>query len=651
MPNFVTGIDVGHMAIRAVVMKQTKTGWQIHEHGSVERFYGSSGEKSLRQEMAELTTKVRVRGPVYVSDSTLNVMIRFVSSAPLPPDRLRRLVRLDLTQHADDSGDLAADMYVVPVNADDIISCCPLAQPKQVNDLLFALGKNRVQTESVSIPAAALFNVSRLSFDDDERCHLIMDIGAESTRLVLVRGNQFLASRSISVAGRHFTQALVEQQKRSFVEAEKLKISGLASKSDSPILSKPFKKDSDTPSDAKAKSETRATEMFNFADDEEEDEDHDSLFDDEVFTAAGAEQVSPGLNLSAFGDGESEDLDLDLPRPGTQTMQIGAQQLGDELMQVAEQLHMQIMSSLKWFRSQIQVPQLEIKEYHICGGSAGLNGLALYLTHRLGQAVNVFNPLHMIDVNGLQESDEFIDAVGIALQGQEGALAFDLRPESVLRKERFRREIIWPRIAAACILIAGILFLVNLHLKQQVNVESQSVYKEFEEDRKNQLSQLKGLQEDRDRLGEDLRGIAGRIYAGRDLLNAIRAFKEKAPNDLWIITLATEDIIEEDAAGGRGQEARNDTAIDRGRVVVSGRVMPDKRATVDKLQQQFLSWQKSISEWEESPGNLLFQNSVVNRMSVDHENDRAFVFEVGYDFKPTTLDEVAQRMQGAEDAP
>ena len=501
MASFVTGIDVGHMAIRAVVLKQTKTGWQIHEHGSVERFYGSSGEKSLRQEMDELTTKVKVRGPVYVSDSTLNVMIRFVSSAPLPPDRLRRLVRLDLTQHADDSGDLAADMYVVPVNAEDIISCCPLAQPKQVNDLLFALQKNGVQAQAVSIPAAALFNASRNSFEEDERCHLIMDIGAESSRLVLVRGRQFLASRSISIGGRHFTQALVEKQNRSFGEAEKLKKSGLASKSDSPILSKPFKSSSanDENQTAKAKSETRATEMFKFSDEDEEEsvaeDDHDSLFDDDVFTVAEqgespAESGSGDLNFSAFGSETGEDLDL--PAPGTQTMQIGAQQLGDDLMQVAEQLHMQIMSSLKWFRAQIQMPQLEIKEYHICGGSSALNGLPLYLSHRLAMDVKVFNPLHSIDVNGLQESDEYIDAVGAALQIDEGALQFDLRPESVLRKEQFRREIIWPRIAAACLLIAGILFAVNVHLKQQVNAESRGVYKEFEDDRKNQLSQLKG---------------------------------------------------------------------------------------------------------------------------------------------------------------
>ena len=122
MATFISGIDVGHMAIRAVVLKKRGDSWKIYEHGSVERFYGSSGEKSLHQELAELSTKVQLRGPVYVTDSTMSVMVRFIASVPLPDDRLRRLVHLDLEQHADDDGHRLPDGL-----ADQVHSTSPFA--------------------------------------------------------------------------------------------------------------------------------------------------------------------------------------------------------------------------------------------------------------------------------------------------------------------------------------------------------------------------------------------------------------------------------------------------------------------------------------------------------------------------------------------
>ena len=662
MASYVTGIDIGHMAIRAVVLKQKKTAWVVHEFGEVERFYGSSGEKTLRQEMAELTTKVKCRGPVYVTDSTLNVMIRFVASVPLPEDRLRRLVRLDLAQHADDSGDLSADMYVVPVNADEIISCCPLAQPKQVNDLLFALAKSKVHPQALTIPAASLFNVGRKHLAENDGYQLIIDIGAHSTRLVITRGDEFIASRSLPIAGHQFSTALSEKQERSFVDAEKLKVSGLASKSDSPVLSKPFKEENDTEATAVLKFSAFEDESDGESnsdglelDSSIEDSDDSSLFDDRSNISDPGPAV---VKEDAFSDNDDLKFDddmllSDVVAPGNQTMQIGAQQLGDDLVQVAEQLHMQIASSLKWFRSQVQVSDMKIAAYHLSGGGAKLNGLRVYLEHRLGAQVSMYNPLDNIDCAGMQNTPAYCAAIGAAMQAEDGALSFDLRPESVLRKELWWKEIVWPRVAAALLLAAGILWAVSMNLNQSVDTESIAVYKKFEKERADQLTRLKSLQAERDAMFDDLRGIAGRIYAGRDLLNAIRAFKQEAPKELWITSLSTEGINVGSKAGDKQLgTSRSDTAIDRGMVRVAGRLMPDGTAPVDELIGHYEKWRDAITIWEESPGNKLFQSRKDVNYDVDHENERRTVFEVLFFFQPTTMDEVSQRMlHGGDDAP
>ncbi len=693
MASYVSGIDVGHMAIRAVVLKKTADGWQVHEHGSVERFYGSSGEKSFLQEFAELSTLVQLRGPVFVTDSTMSVMVRFIASVPLPEDRLRRLVRLDLEQHIDDSGDLAADMFVLPIAGDDIISCCPLAQPKQVNDLLYVLKKNKIKTQAVTIPSAAMFNATRAALKEQEGYSLVIDVGAASTRLIIMRGDEFIACRSLSIGGRQFTEALVERRDKSFVDAEKLKISGLASHVTS-SMNKPFADDADT----------GVTEMPVFEDDADDEVDTaevskvtaavkvDDLFADELDlsddldlgdetaeTQAAATETSAAaletgtLNFTAFEDVQQiestrhaaaleaadpmvvidDGADFEVSRPGMHTMQIGQQQLGEDLIQVAEQLHMHIASSLKWFKSQIHMPNLEIDSYYLLGGSAKLNGLRLYLEHRLGSPVKALNPLSALDTSTIKDATVYTSAIGAALQVEEGALQFDVRPESIKRRDLWKREIIWPRLAAGFLLVAGILWSVSIYLNQLADQDAKRVYDKHEADRKTEMAQLQGLRSDRDAMFEDIRGIAGRIYAGRDLLNAIRAFKEKAPQDLWIITLATMGIIDEGKnTKERGAvDIQNDTAIDRGSVIVTGRVMPDKKADVAQLQQQFQRWYENINQWQEAENKKLFKDSKVIKLDVDHENDQAFVFEVRFDFQQTSLQDVATMMDEVSDAP
>ncbi len=663
MASYISGIDVGHMAIRAVVLKKRGDGWKIHEHGSVERFYGSSGEKSLHQELAELSTKVQLRGPVYFTDSTMSVMVRFIASVPLPEDRLRRLVHLDLEQHADDSGDLAADMYVLPIGGDEVISCCALAQPKQVSDMLSILQKNRINPQAVTIPAAALYNVSREAFKEEDGYHLVIEVGAEATRLVVMRGPDFIGCRSIPVGGRQFTQALADSQKRNFKDAEKLKMSGLASKSSIPGISEPMGEDTDT--------RDTFSPSFNDSDSDEESklfDDDSNLFSDEQAEEDKTAENEDELSFTAFDEDKIEidedilvdepkneaaessrnilaDNDVHAPKPGSATQQIGAQQLGQEMVQVAEQLHMQILSSLKWFNSQLHMPKLKIDTFAICGGGSKLSGLRLYLEHRLGKELNPFNPIAHIESEGIQDAQDYAIAIGAALQADNESLQLDVRPESMLRKEIFYSEVIWPRVAAGFLLVATILFAISMHLGQAANADATEVYRLHEEQRQNEVTQLEALQAERETIFEDLRGIAGRIYAGRDLLNSIRAFKEKAPQDLWIITFRTQGIIDEGNVDIRNNDDRNDTAIDRGSIFVSGRVKSVKNTKVSDYQKQFDMWWKNILNWQDPDKHRLFKKAKVEKLrqlEKEEDKDQPYVFEMRFDFEPTSLNDVAQ---------
>ena len=44
-----------------------------------------------------------------------------------------------MVQHANESGDLAMDARVLPLAGDELVSCCVLAPPDQVNETLDVL--------------------------------------------------------------------------------------------------------------------------------------------------------------------------------------------------------------------------------------------------------------------------------------------------------------------------------------------------------------------------------------------------------------------------------------------------------------------------------------------------------------------------------
>src|SRR4051812_41507806 len=110
----VTGLDIGHRTVRACVIERRGRSLSLRACGEVSRLDSSGEPKPLSAAVAELDAIVSFAGPVVCAVSDISALVRFVATLPLPPDRLARLLRLELGQHADSSGDLAADTMVVP---------------------------------------------------------------------------------------------------------------------------------------------------------------------------------------------------------------------------------------------------------------------------------------------------------------------------------------------------------------------------------------------------------------------------------------------------------------------------------------------------------------------------------------------------------
>ena len=600
MAQLITGIDIGQVSLSAATVRRHGAAVELIAHATVNRYAANGSKKPLSTALAELAQSCPFKGKVVLAASQLAVLIRLIGTIPMAADRLERLLRLELAQHADERGDLAADYVEVPLlSGDEVIQCCCIGQVGPMKEFLSELASADCKPDRVQAPALALGNLLSLNEQDDgDEFGLLADIGAKNTRLVLRRGTAVLAAREVNLGGEDFTEALAKGREIHFQRAEELKRSQAFAPppqerslgheaSVTPSASAPPRESTaqddeqdaldlgdddvdwlnldESPADeAEAKD---ADDLF--AEDNSADSVEDSIFqpttepttaaEDDLFAATEAEIRSERTtdfdNASEDGtsseeiwlrsDTPNENPSPELASPGRGTMHIGRIDLGPELSGAAEALAGQISASLAWFRSQLKLKSLEISHVELCGGGALLQGLPAYLSRRLRAPVTIWQTPRSLQ--GAEGASPPPLALALALSGGAQCPDLDIRPESLRYQHIWRQQVLWYWVSAAAILCAAILFSIG-HLwdRGYYNAEI-AAYQNHQQRYRQEQSKLAALRERREDLAQDVRGITSRIFAGRDLLYVIRSLKQAAEDhqDLWVAEFRTESVAGE----------------------------------------------------------------------------------------------------------
>jgi len=106
------------------------------------------------------------------------------------------------------------------------------AQKKLVADFLNVLKSTGISPTKISTVPAALCSLYKERKDKTLRgCHMMLDVGSESSHIVFINQNQLQFAREISTAGNDFTEALTgdiffsgDDRQLSFEQAERLKM-------------------------------------------------------------------------------------------------------------------------------------------------------------------------------------------------------------------------------------------------------------------------------------------------------------------------------------------------------------------------------------------------------------------------------------------
>ena len=280
------------------------------------------------------------QGKIVLAASQLAVLIRLIGTIPMPSDRLERLLRLELSQHADEHGDLAADYAEVPLLAgEEVFQCCCIGQVAPMKAFLQELAAADCKPDRVHAPAFALGNILSLNeHDTDDSYGLLIDIGAQSTRMVLRKGSAVLAAREVAIGGDTFTEFLAKARELHFERAEVLKRERM------PAFTAPDSQVIEDESGHRVALTRSADKPAKESDDDDGNwldlEDDDSGAADDLFaevesvaraektTDYDIEEVAESEEIWLRSDAPHEHPKPELEKPGTGTQILGRSELG-----------------------------------------------------------------------------------------------------------------------------------------------------------------------------------------------------------------------------------------------------------------------------------------------------------------------------------
>lgn len=699
MATTVLGLDIGRSRVRAVLLgpptaADREAGARARLLASVEldRCDAEGEAKPYAAVAAELEAALGParlrRAKVVVQSSEINALVRYVPTLPMAQDRIERLLRLELDGHAE-NGELAADINQLQAAGEgeggEVIHGCVISQPSQVRPVLTALAGAGLRIDGCAAAVGVVGNATlpAAPLRGDE-LGLLIDIGLGATVVTLVAEDRVLAMRTIPLGGAAFTAELAgEGGDPQSAERRKVSGDGLVN-----VFARPR-----AAAVLAAKPDLELDEEAGIPfDPQEQDPQNDELFllegstfevgattidEDPILVLTQDPIIDPlAVRSAAPGLGESVLIEAPIPKPGMATSALGVTVLGPELARVAEQLYAQAVATQRWFGGQLKRERLEIARVLLTGGGAGLVGLDVYLQRRFGVPVACWSPFSHHD-GGPAIAGEipaaphaWATALGLALSHRalaiRGALAWDLRPERDLIRSARRQRIV-PLVAAAVLVLgAGACAAAVLFNEAAARRATAARFTTWKADRDRQLADLAKLDQDREALGEDLRAIAARVYAGRDLLFAIRALKERAgeeSKEVWVTKLETVGIQPaRESKDGRdlrvAKLAVHDSVIDRGAVLVSGRVKFSSASTDSARDAYRKEYQQRMQSWTPGAGQpTLFASALVEAFAVDHEAEAklakatqdgvkeaneggTFQFTLRLTFQPTRLDQI-----------
>jgi len=233
-PSFITGLDIGVSGIKSALYKcegvspMRLVSLDIEEIPH-EDFYSAARMDSVKSKIKKMQARSSIKGEVILSLPLPNLLVESMSLPVMPQEELDRAIRWE----AKDKLLIDEDTYVI-----DYLLLGEVSVGQQVRKeiLFFSIPKKditdnyqafaelgmRIKAIRPGFLAAIQGFENRSIWSKDELAG-VLDIGASSSRFLIITGNCVHFNRSFNVSGDSITNSIADYCRISYEEAEKTK--------------------------------------------------------------------------------------------------------------------------------------------------------------------------------------------------------------------------------------------------------------------------------------------------------------------------------------------------------------------------------------------------------------------------------------------
>jgi len=234
-PKSVIGLDIGASAVKVVQMKKGPSGPEIIGFGMtplppegtvVEGAIGDPG--TVAAAIKEVLSTINAKGaPVYACISGQNVISRFIYLPLMSDAELSNTIKYEAEQYVpyaidDVSISFAKLAEVENDGANQNFILLVVAQKELISSYMTTYMEAGIQPEELDVDQFATINALRETIPETDSIAII-DIGAASTSINILKDGILHFTRNIPIAGNNITMVIQSVLKLDFEQAENIK--------------------------------------------------------------------------------------------------------------------------------------------------------------------------------------------------------------------------------------------------------------------------------------------------------------------------------------------------------------------------------------------------------------------------------------------
>jgi len=234
--NQVVGLDIGSRTIKVAEVVEAKKGWTLKKFGTVDIDPGSI-EEGIVKDPQNVSNAIRQLFQSYsikqqnvaISIGGYSVIVKNITIQNMPEEQLYESINFEAEQYIPfDINDVNLDFQILGEaenNPNQMNVLLVAAKKDMVNDYINLIDMAGLNLCIIDIDAFALQNIYEFNYEVQGENIALIDIGASKTSVNILKGNNSVFMRDVSLGCNQIYQRIVSIANCTIPEAEEIMLS------------------------------------------------------------------------------------------------------------------------------------------------------------------------------------------------------------------------------------------------------------------------------------------------------------------------------------------------------------------------------------------------------------------------------------------